>query len=92
MTIEVSNPADGRVVGVVADTSPAEVAAVVANARVAQQQWEAMGAQRRARTLRALQGWIFDNSERIAAVLQSEAGKPRAAPVPGATVLARTPA
>ncbi|SEA62098.1 MULTISPECIES: aldehyde dehydrogenase family protein [unclassified Mycobacterium] len=78
MTIEVNNPADGRVVGVVPDTSPVEVAAVVANARVAQKHWEAVGAKRRARTLRALQGWIFDNSDRIADVVQSEAGKPRA--------------
>ncbi|TSD95598.1 aldehyde dehydrogenase family protein [Skermania sp. ID1734] len=75
--IEVRNPADGRVVGTVADESAQVVAAKVAQLRAAQPEWEAIGPKGRAEWLRKLQDWIFDHAETISDVLQSETSKPR---------------
>src|ERR671934_973210 len=77
-TIEVRNPADGAVVGVVPINSPETVAAKAREMRLFQPEWEAMGAGGRKKWLLKFQDWILDNAERIADVLQSETGKPRA--------------
>jgi acyl-CoA reductase-like NAD-dependent aldehyde dehydrogenase len=76
--IAVHNPADGRVVGSVPDESSASVAATARALREAQPEWDALGPKGRARWLFELQAWLLDNSSRIADVLQSETGKPRA--------------
>ncbi|MBT1258542.1 aldehyde dehydrogenase family protein [Rhodococcus erythropolis] len=76
--IEIFNPADGRHVGSVHDQSPDAVAATARALRDAQPEWEALGANGRARWLFELQAWLLDNSTHIADVLQSETGKPRA--------------
>lgn len=78
VTVEVRNPADGLVVGTFIDESAASVSAKAANLRSAQPEWEALGAKGRAYWLFQLQAWLLDNSARIADVLQSETGKPRA--------------
>jgi acyl-CoA reductase-like NAD-dependent aldehyde dehydrogenase len=49
--LEVRNPADGSVVGVVADMSADQVGQLAAELRGAQPAWEALGAQGRARHL-----------------------------------------
>jgi acyl-CoA reductase-like NAD-dependent aldehyde dehydrogenase len=76
--IEVSNPADGTLVGSVEDESSESVAAKARALRAAQPEWEALGPRGRARWLFELQTWLLDNAMRIADVLQSETGKPRA--------------
>ncbi|OMB83112.1 aldehyde dehydrogenase family protein [Mycolicibacterium farcinogenes] len=75
--IEVRNPADGRVVGTVPVDSPQSVAAKVGDLRVAQRDWEALGAGGRKRWLLKFQEWVLDHTERINDVVQSETGKPR---------------
>jgi acyl-CoA reductase-like NAD-dependent aldehyde dehydrogenase len=75
--LEVRNPADGRIAGRVPDESAAAVAAKVAELRVFQPEWEALGPKGRKEWLLTLQDWIFDNADRIANVLQSETSKPR---------------
>jgi acyl-CoA reductase-like NAD-dependent aldehyde dehydrogenase len=77
-TIEVRNPADGSVVGTVPIDTPETVAAKSRELRLFQPEWEAMGAKGRKPWLLKFQGWILDNAEHIADVLQSETGKPRA--------------
>ena len=76
--ITVRNPADGSVVGSVPIDTPDTVAAKARDLRLAQPEWEAMGAKGRKAWLLKLQDWILDNAEHLADVLQSESGKPRA--------------
>jgi acyl-CoA reductase-like NAD-dependent aldehyde dehydrogenase len=68
-------PADGRLVGSVADMGAAEVAAIAAELRRAQPAWEALGPGGRARHLLAWLDWIFDNEARILEMVQAESGK-----------------
>ncbi|MGH3712466.1 MAG: aldehyde dehydrogenase family protein [Micromonosporaceae bacterium] len=87
-TVEVVCPADGRVVGEVPERTGAEVRDAIAALRRAQPAWERLGPKGRARWLWKLRDWLLDNADRIADVLQSETGKPRAeaaieAPVAG---------
>lgn len=76
--IEVRNPADGAVVGSVPVNTPDDVAAKARELRLYQPEWEALGAKGRKPWLIRFQDWILDNADRIADVLQSETGKPRA--------------
>lgn len=71
-------PADGRTVGQVPDEGPEAVAAAAAQLRRHQPAWEELGAGGRAMWLRRLRDWLLDNERRLADVLQSETGKPRA--------------
>ena len=73
--IDVSCPADGRVVGTVPNTSAAEVHAVATDLRRAQPAWEDLGPQGRSRHLRAWRDWFLDNERRLAELVQSESGK-----------------
>ncbi|MEW6472012.1 MAG: aldehyde dehydrogenase family protein [Actinomycetota bacterium] len=76
--ITVTNPADGRIVGRVPDTPPAEVARIVADLRAEQPAWEAIGPAGRAVWLQRLRDWCLDNAERITEVIRSETAKPEA--------------
>lgn len=73
--IEVQNPATGEVVGHIPRQTPEEVAAMAAELRAAQPEWEALGPKGRSKFLRAWLDWIFDNEKRILEMVQSETGK-----------------
>ena len=73
--IDISCPADGRVVGTVPNTSAAEVHAVATDLRRAQPAWEDLGPEGRSRHLRAWRDWFLDNERRLAELVQSESGK-----------------
>jgi acyl-CoA reductase-like NAD-dependent aldehyde dehydrogenase len=74
-TIEVENPATGKVIRTVPVTSPAEVGAMVDRARAAQPAWEALGFEGRGRVLRRMQKWLVDNAERVIQTIVDESGK-----------------
>jgi acyl-CoA reductase-like NAD-dependent aldehyde dehydrogenase len=73
--LEVHNPANGSVVGVVPDMSADEVAQLAAGLRAAQPEWDALGPDGRARHLRDWLDWIVDNQEDILGLVHREAGK-----------------
>ncbi|MGF0314677.1 aldehyde dehydrogenase family protein [Nocardia fluminea] len=75
--IEVHNPATGDLVGTVPVTTPDDVAAAVRELRLYQPEWEAIGPAGRKQWLLKMQDWLIDNTEHLAAVLQSETAKPR---------------
>jgi acyl-CoA reductase-like NAD-dependent aldehyde dehydrogenase len=74
---EVRNPADGQVVGRVADEQADAVAETVARLRQAQPDWERLDFDQRAEWLFRLQDWLIDHAAELADVVQSETGKPR---------------
>jgi acyl-CoA reductase-like NAD-dependent aldehyde dehydrogenase len=73
--VEVRNPADGSIVGVVADMSADQVLQVAAELRSAQPAWEALGPKGRAHCLRRWLDWIVDSQDEILGLMQREAGK-----------------
>ncbi|AGB21827.1 NAD-dependent aldehyde dehydrogenase [Mycobacterium sp. JS623] len=77
-TIEVRNPADGTVVGVVPNDSADTVAAKARELRLFQPEWEALGPRGRKTWLLKFQDWVLDNAEHLTDVVQSETGKVRA--------------
>src|SRR5829696_2905735 len=74
-SFEVTNPADGSVIGNVALDRTAEVAATVARVRANQPAWEELGIKGRARWLGELRDWLLDNQDRVAETMQRETGK-----------------
>ncbi len=76
-TIEVLNPADGRVLSTIEVDAPEAVAATVARVRANQAEWEALGNRGRYHWLGKLRNWILDNTDRIADTMQAEGGKVR---------------
>jgi len=76
--LEVFNPADGSVVGVVPDMPPPDVSAYAERLRAAQPAWEAFGPEGRGEHLRNWLNWIVDNQDRILDTMQRETGKVRA--------------
>ena len=74
-TIEVENPATGRVIASVPVVAPEDVEARVERARMAQPGWEALGFGGRAAVMRRCQRWVSDNSERVIETIVSETGK-----------------
>src|SRR3954465_12856023 len=74
-TIQVENPATGRVIGEVPVRRPEEVAEMVARARAAQPAWEALGYEGRGRVLRRAQQWVARNQARIVGTIVAETGK-----------------
>jgi acyl-CoA reductase-like NAD-dependent aldehyde dehydrogenase len=74
-TIEVENPATGKVIRSLPVTSPEDVRVLVDRARAAQPAWEAMGFEGRARVLRRMQKWIVDNGDRVIQTIVDESGK-----------------
>ncbi|MEV6364808.1 aldehyde dehydrogenase family protein [Nocardia asteroides] len=75
--IAVRNPATGEQTGTVPITAPDDVAAAVRELRLYQPEWEAIGPEGRKKWLLKMQDWLIDNTEHLAAVLQSETAKPR---------------
>ena len=73
--IEVFSPADGRLVGTVADMSAEEVKAVARRLRSAQPAWAAIGFVGRRRWLERFRDWILDNEDRLLRLVQDETGK-----------------
>lgn len=73
--VEVRNPADGSVVGVVPDMPADQVSGLARELRSAQPAWEALGPQGRAVYLRRWLDWIVDNQDRILGLVHREAGK-----------------
>jgi acyl-CoA reductase-like NAD-dependent aldehyde dehydrogenase len=74
-TIEVENPATGKVIASVPVVSPDEVAALAERARRAQRGWEALGFDGRAAVMKRCQKWVIENSARVTDTIISETGK-----------------
>ena len=74
-TIEVENPATGKVIASVPVVAPEQVAELVARARTAQPGWEALGFDGRAAVMKRCQKWVSDNSQRVIDTIVSETGK-----------------
>jgi acyl-CoA reductase-like NAD-dependent aldehyde dehydrogenase len=68
-------PADGRLVAMVPELDAQQVAAVAAELRGAQPEWEAIGPDARARHCLNWLDWILDNEQRILGLVQAESGK-----------------
>jgi acyl-CoA reductase-like NAD-dependent aldehyde dehydrogenase len=73
--VEVFNPANGSVVGVVADMSVEQVSRLAAELRSAQPAWEALGPRGRAKHLLNWLNWIVDNQDHVLGLVHREAGK-----------------
>src|ERR1700745_2689351 len=73
--VEVRNPADGSLVGGVADMPADPVTRIASELRSAQAAWEALGPEGRAVYLRRWLDWIVDNQDRILGLVHREAGK-----------------
>src|SRR5437763_16396762 len=73
--LEISCPADGRLVGTVPNVTATEVQAVAAGLRRAQPAWEDLGPDGRARHLRAWRDWFLDHERRLGELVQAETGK-----------------
>lgn len=74
-TVEVRNPADGALVGVVPDMSLEQVTQRAAELRSAQPGWEALGPKGRAHYLRKWLDWIVDNQDDLLGLAHRESGK-----------------
>ncbi|MBJ8342117.1 aldehyde dehydrogenase family protein [Antrihabitans sp. YC3-6] len=76
-TIDIDNPATGKVIGTVDNMTAEEVAQLVDRARAAQPRWEAIGFADRARLVRALRKWFVAERARIVDIVVAENGKTR---------------
>src|SRR5918993_4619746 len=74
-SIEVENPATGKVIATIPVVAPDDVAELAARARRAQPGWEALGFDGRAAVMKRCQKWISDNAERVIDTIVSETGK-----------------
>lgn len=74
-TITVRNPFDGNVVGDVAESTPSEIAAAVARAKIAQQDFRCSTPALRRSLLNALAAEIAADAEALARIISSEMGK-----------------
>jgi acyl-CoA reductase-like NAD-dependent aldehyde dehydrogenase len=74
-TIDVENPATGKVIASIPVVAPEEVGELARRARRAQPGWEALGFDGRAAVMKRCQKWISDNAERVIQTIQSETGK-----------------
>jgi succinate-semialdehyde dehydrogenase / glutarate-semialdehyde dehydrogenase len=77
-TFDVTNPANGEVVGTVPDGSAADVEAAIEAAASALEGWRSAPAIERARILRRAAETIRERKDEIAAVMTAEQGKPLA--------------
>jgi acyl-CoA reductase-like NAD-dependent aldehyde dehydrogenase len=73
--IDVTCPADGRIVGSVPVQTPGDVAAVADRLRAAQPEWDALGAAGRAKWLGRWRDWILDHRVELLQTVQAEGGK-----------------
>lgn len=76
--IIVRNPATLQVVGELAVAQPADVVAAVERGRVAQASWRQTSLAQRAQILYRLRDLLLDEGEKLADILTSETGRPRA--------------
>jgi acyl-CoA reductase-like NAD-dependent aldehyde dehydrogenase len=74
-TIDIENPATGRVIRSVPAVSPDDVPAMVERARAAQVGWEALGFDGRGSVLLRMQKWLVGNADSVARTLVEETGK-----------------
>src|SRR5688500_718524 len=74
--IAVENPATGETIATVPSLGADDVRAMVAVARNAQPEWEALGFEGRADVLTAAQKWMVANAERVVGTIVSETGRP----------------
>ncbi|MFC5730451.1 MULTISPECIES: aldehyde dehydrogenase family protein [Nocardioides] len=75
---EVRAPADGRILDLVREDGPGEVAAAVNRLRKAQPTWAALPIGERIAWLGRFRDWIYANESRLSALLAAETGKPAA--------------
>jgi acyl-CoA reductase-like NAD-dependent aldehyde dehydrogenase len=76
-SIEVENPATGKVVATLAAHTPEQLKDMVERARKEQPGWQALGFEGRGKVLRRAQKWLLDNVERVTETVMSESGKTR---------------
>jgi succinate-semialdehyde dehydrogenase/glutarate-semialdehyde dehydrogenase len=76
MALAVHNPATGDLIDEVATFGPDDIPGIVATADEAQKDWARRPPRERAEVLRACWQAMIDNTERIAAVITAENGKP----------------
>jgi acyl-CoA reductase-like NAD-dependent aldehyde dehydrogenase len=76
-SIEVQNPATGKVVATLKAHTPEDLERMAARARAAQPAWQAIGFDGRGKVLRRAQKWLLDNAERVIETEISESGKTR---------------
>jgi acyl-CoA reductase-like NAD-dependent aldehyde dehydrogenase len=74
-TIEVENPATGKVIRTLLITTPDDVRAMAERARAVQPGWEALGFEGRGRVLRRMQKWVVDHAEQVVQTIVDETGK-----------------
>jgi succinate-semialdehyde dehydrogenase/glutarate-semialdehyde dehydrogenase len=72
----VVNPATGELIAEVADTTPAEVSAVIARAVAGQRRWGQVPRHERAALMRRYAVLVREQAEELATALSSEQGKP----------------
>jgi acyl-CoA reductase-like NAD-dependent aldehyde dehydrogenase len=77
-TIRVRNPATMEFLSELPVTSPGDVAAATRRARQAQAEWQTTSFEDRAKLLRHFRDLLIDNQDRLADIVTSETGKPRA--------------
>ena len=74
-TLESINPATGEVVGTVSITQPCDISGVVARARVAQVEWNALGLDGRLALMRPIGDRLQEEAQRIGNLITAEMGK-----------------
>lgn len=77
-TLDVTNPADGSLVGTVPYLSPEEIPAVITAAQEAQKGWAQLPAKQRAARLRRWFELMLENIDDLALIMTWEQGKPLA--------------
>jgi len=77
-TMDVTNPADGSLVGRVPKLTEKEIEGVIAAASAAFRPWAALAAPQRAAVLEKWHGLILANADDLATILTTEQGKPLA--------------
>ena len=76
-TIEVRNPATGKVVGQAPVDGPGDIREAVSRAREAQRAWKGLSFSERAASIRRFHDLIIDRRDQIFDTVQSETGKAR---------------
>jgi len=75
-TLEVTNPADGSVIGTVPNMGAAETRRAIEAAEVAQKEWRQRTGKERAAILRKWYDLMLENQEDLAILMTTEQGKP----------------
>lgn len=75
-TVEVDDPANGVIIGVIPNMGGAEAARAVANAQAALAGWRGLAAKARSQILRRWSELILSNQEDLAKIMTLEQGKP----------------